>query len=80
MEEIINIDKERIISNFTLDEQNYCVLSNNNEDTEDSTIYFAKIDYLDDNSMILRNIELDDEYEMVSRYFDGMLSLIGDEE
>ena len=76
-EELIQIPEENILMEFYIEDQEYVVFTETPEE-EEYLIYFAKRDYLEEH-YILRNIESDDEYNMVLAKYEELLALMESE-
>ena len=70
--ELIVVDEENIYMDFTLNDQNYLVISGSEEMQEGDTYYIVKEDYID-GQRIIRNIEDDSEYSLVEAEFNRLL-------
>ena len=78
--QLITIPTENIICEFELEDNHYCAFSETEELIEGENMYFAKMDELDDEFVILRNIESDEEYARVLQKYNEITNLIGDED
>lgn len=78
IDKIISVPKQNIHFQFKLEEQSYVLLSDVPELDEDVNVYFAKLDILEDGTRFIRNIESDDEYEKVLKFYNEFINNIGD--
>lgn len=76
--DLIEINEENIQMNFYIDDQEYVVLTEKPEINEGDSLYFAKKEYLDNQNIIIRNIESDEEYNRVLSKYEELLSMMGD--
>lgn len=77
---LIQFEEENILMRFLMDEQEYVVLCENENAQEGDEIYFAKLDSTDDGMHILRNIEEDEEYDKVLKYYENIINEVGDDD
>lgn len=75
--QLIEIRDEDILMQFRMDEQEYVVLCDTEEADEGDTIYFAKIDKIE-NNFVIRNIEDEDEYNRVISCYEEIIEGMGD--
>lgn len=80
MKNLIEIPEKNIIMRFAIDEKEYVVFYESEDLQEGEPIYFAKIDRLETGIDILRNIEDDEEYNLVVKRYDEIIDEIGDED
>ena len=59
MDNLIIIPKEDVLSSFIFEGQEYCLLSNNEESEDEISVSYCKIDHLDGNNFVLRDIDSD---------------------
>lgn len=78
--ELLQIPEENILISFYIDEQEYVVLADDPEVSEEEPIYFAKRDYLDGNNSLIRSIENKEEYNKVVEKYEELLNLMEGEE
>ena len=76
--DLIEINEENIQMNFYIDDQEYVVLTEKPEINEGDALYFAKKEYLDSQSIILRNIENNEEYNRVLSKYEELINMMED--
>lgn len=79
-EQLIEINKNNILMEFRIDDQDYVVLGDQEEVNEGDLIYFAKIEVFADGNFIIRDIESDDEYNKVINYYDDIINEMGEDD
>lgn len=72
---IIEIPEDNIYMEFSIDNQDYVVFTEDDRDTEEMSVMFAKCDVID-GKRILRNIENNEEYEMAVNEFNRRINEI----
>lgn len=77
---IINIESKYIKYRFLYNEQRYVLICLVDEPSEDDEMYLAKEEILEDGTVIIRNIESDEEYIRVEEEFERQMLDLGDEE
>lgn len=74
---LVRIPNENIYMEFILNNQNYVVFTDDEEDVEEMEMMFAKADFVDGNR-VLRNIESSEELEQVVQEFYRRLEWVAD--
>lgn len=79
-EKLIQIPNENIIICFYIEQQEYIVFADNPEIVEGDQIYFAKREYINDETSIIRNIENEDTYNTVTTKYQSILQNMEEKE
>lgn len=77
---IVNLEEKHIKHRFIYNDQVYLLICLQDDPTEKDEFYFAKESYLEDGTIIVRNIEEDEEYSAVKREFQKRMIDVGDDE
>ena len=77
---LVQFEEENILMRFLMGEQEYVVLCESEDAQEGDHIYLAKLNVTDDGMHILRNIEDDEEYDKVLKYYENILNEVGDDD
>lgn len=82
--ELIEILDKNVLMEFEFEEQDYVVLIDEDEyDKEEQDayrVYFAKKDYLEDGTAIVRNIEDNEQYERVLKEYEKLIQIMMEDE
>ncbi len=77
---IVEIRPENVLFRFFMGEQEYAILGESIDYVDDNDVvtYFAKLNVVDGQT-VARNIETDEEYDRVVKFFDDKMNQIGGE-
>ena len=76
---VLKIPEDNIYMEFYVNNKNYIAFTEDSKETEEMEMMFAKVEFIDGNK-VLRNIQIEDEYESVVREFYRRLELVSDGE
>ena len=77
---IVEIRPENVLFRFYMENQQYAILGESIDDESDDDVitYFAKLNIID-GQIVARNIETEEEYDRVVKFFDDRMNRIGGE-